>query len=54
MAGRGQETIQNPCTKWFKWAGSTGQVMHYDKITKQNVEVELPFTFFLLEDFPRN
>jgi hypothetical protein len=49
MAGRGQETIQNPCTKWFKWAGSTGQVMHYDKITKQNVEVELPFTFLLLD-----
>jgi hypothetical protein len=49
MAGRGQETIQNPCSKWFKWAGSTGTVQYYDKETKQNVEVALPFTFLLLD-----
>lgn len=49
MAGRGQETIQNPCTKWFKWAGSTGKVSFYDKLTQENVEVQLPFTFLLLD-----
>jgi hypothetical protein len=49
MAGRGQETISNPCNKWFKWKGSTGAVAYYDKLTKQDVEVQLPFTFLLLD-----
>lgn len=49
MAGRGDTQIQNPCTKWFKWKGSTGTVAYYDKLTKQDVEVALPFTFLLLD-----
>ena len=49
MAGRGDIQIQNPCTKWFKWKGSTGTVVYYDKLTKQDVEVALPFTFLLLD-----
>jgi len=49
MAGRGDIQIQNPCTKWFKWKGSTGTIVYYDKLTKQNVEVSLPFTFLLLD-----
>jgi hypothetical protein len=49
MAGRGDIQIQNPCTKWFKWKGSTGTVVYYDKLTKQDVEVALPFSFLLLD-----
>ena len=49
MAGRGDIQIQNPCTKWFKWKGSTGTVVYYDKLTKEDVEVKLPFTFLLLD-----
>jgi len=49
MAGRGDIQIQNPCTKWFKWKGSTGTVVYYDKLTKTDVEVALPFTFLLLD-----
>lgn len=49
MAGRGQEVIQNPCNKWFKWKGSTGTVVYYDKVNKVDVEVALPFTFLLLD-----
>lgn len=49
MTGRGDIQIQNPCTKWFKWSGSTGTVSFYDKLLKENVEVKLPFTFLLLD-----
>ena len=49
MAGRGDIQIQNPCTKWFKWKGSIGTVVYYDKLTKEDVEVKLPFTFLLLD-----
>jgi len=49
MAGRGDIQIQNPCAKWFKWKGSTGTVAYYDKLTKTDVEVALPFTFLLLD-----
>jgi len=49
MAGRGDQPIQNPCNKWFKWTGKHGKIVYYDKLTKENVEVKAPFTFLLLD-----
>lgn len=48
---RGDIQITNPAQKWFKWSGSTGTLSYYDKETKENVEVETPFTFLLLDTF---
>jgi hypothetical protein len=46
---RSQEKLENPCERWFKWSGSTGEISYYDKVTKQNVPVAMPFTFLLLD-----
>jgi hypothetical protein len=48
---RGDVQIINPSQKWFKWSGSTGSLSYYDKEKKENVEVEMPFTFLLLGTF---
>jgi len=48
---RGDVQLINPATKWLKWSGSTGTLSYYDKATKENVEVEAPFTFLLLDVF---
>lgn len=39
----------NPSTRWFEWHGSKGVVRYYDKEKKENVEVPLPFPFFVLD-----
>lgn len=39
----------NPSTRWFEWDGSEGNIRYYDKTTKGNVTVDLPFTFMLLD-----
>jgi len=48
---RGDVQITNPSQKWLKWSGSTGSLSYYDKEKKENVEVEMPFTFLLLDTF---
>jgi hypothetical protein len=48
---RGDVQITNPSQKWFSWSGSTGKLSYYDKENKENVEVETPFTFLLLDTF---
>lgn len=39
----------NPSTKWFEWSGSTGQLKYWDKNKQENVFVDLPFTFLILD-----
>lgn len=39
----------NPATRWFEWDGSAGNIRYYDKATKANVTVPIPFTFMLLD-----
>ena len=39
----------NPCTKWFEWSGSAGSLYYYDKEKAEKVEVEMPFTFLVLD-----
>ncbi len=40
----------NPATRWFEWSGSKGNLHYYDRETKQQVEVALPFEFVLLDE----
>lgn len=46
---RSNPTIENPCQRWFEWSGSKGQVYYYDKPTQENVFVDLPFRFLMLD-----
>lgn len=39
----------NPAVRWFEWNGETGIVRYYDKETKANIDVPLPFAFLLLD-----
>jgi hypothetical protein len=45
------EGARNPSTRWFTWAGGDegGYIVWYDKDKKENVKVDLPFTFLLLD-----
>lgn len=40
---------QNPATKFFDWNARKGQLEYYDKTTKENVAVALPFRFLVLD-----
>jgi hypothetical protein len=43
---------RNPSTRWFEWAGGAdgGFVRWYNKDTEQNVKIDGPFTFLLLDE----
>ena len=49
MSRSAQASNPNPCTKWFEWAGSTGNLGYYDKERGEKVAVKLPFTFLVLD-----
>jgi len=40
----------NPSTRWLEWNGEHGTISYYDKDAKQNIPVQLPFTFILLDE----
>jgi len=40
----------NPATRWFEWNGGKGVVRYYDKAAKENVTIDEPFTFVLLDE----
>jgi hypothetical protein len=40
----------NPATRFFEWNGEKGHFKYYNKETKENVVVDLPFTFLVLDD----
>jgi hypothetical protein len=40
----------HPCQKWYEWNGEKGNLRWYDKQNKKNVEVDLPFSFILLDE----
>lgn len=44
--------IRNPSTRWFEWAGGDdgGYIRWYDKDSKLQQKVMLPFTFLLLDE----
>jgi hypothetical protein len=43
---------RNPSTRWFEWAGGAdgGFIRWYNKDTEQQVKIEGPFTFLLLDE----
>lgn len=43
------DTSTNPCKRWFEWNGEKGNLRYYNKDTKENIEVDLPFQFVLLD-----
>jgi hypothetical protein len=43
------ETLTNPATKFIEWSGSEGKFKYYDKEKKENVFIDLPFTFIPLD-----
>lgn len=46
------ETTPNPSRRWFEWAAGAqdGFVRYYDKASQQRLQVNLPFTFLLLDE----
>lgn len=44
-------TGTNPTSKFLEWKSNNKSFSFFDKETKQNVEVKLPLTFIVLEDF---
>lgn len=39
----------NPASKYLRWAGSEGKIVHYDKETEQIVAMPIPFEFIVLD-----
>jgi len=46
-----QPKSTNPTSKFMEWKSNNKSFSHYDKENKQNVEVKLPLTFLVLEEF---
>lgn len=44
-----EEQLKNPAKRWFKWSGKTGSITYYDKELKEDVPVDMPFTFLVLD-----
>lgn len=49
MSRSNNTNTANPATRFFEWSGSTGQIKYYDKEKGENVFIELPFTFLVLD-----
>ena len=45
------QTSVNPTSKFLEWKSNNKSFAYYDKETKQNVEVKLPITFIVLEEY---
>lgn len=46
---RSNPTPTNPAKRFFKWSGSKGKLVYYDKEKQVEVEVSLPFEFLVLD-----
>ena len=49
MSRSNKTDITTPSKRFFQWSGSEGKIKYYDRETKENVFVELPFTFLVLD-----
>ena len=45
------QTSVNPTSKFLEWKSNNKSFAYYDKETKENVEVKLPITFIVLEEY---
>lgn len=50
MSRSNPTTAHSPATRFFEWAAEKGVLQHYDKETKENVTVKLPFSFLILDE----
>lgn len=41
--------LESPCTRYFEWNSDASEFKYYDKLTKKNVSVPLPFQFIVLD-----
>jgi hypothetical protein len=46
---RSNPTPTNPAKRFYKWSGSKGKLVYYDKEKQEEVEVKLPFEFLVLD-----
>ena len=49
MSRSNNTEIINPAIRFFEWSGDKGVFKYYDKETKENVDVALPFNFLVLD-----
>lgn len=49
MSRSNNTDIINPACKFFEWQGSTGKIKYFDKEKKENIILDLPFTFLVLD-----
>ncbi len=47
---RSNPNITNPASHFMEWSGGKGELSYYDKETKENVKVKLPFEFLVLDE----
>lgn len=47
---RSNPTTKNPAVKFFSWAGSRGELVHWDKDESKEIVEKLPFTFMVLDE----
>src|SRR5688572_28480716 len=47
---RSNPTPTNPAKRFFKWSGSKGKLVYYDKEKQEEVEVKLPFSFLPIDE----
>jgi hypothetical protein len=50
MSRSNPTTFNSPATRFFEWAAEKGVLQYYDKETKENVAVKLPFSFLILDE----
>jgi hypothetical protein len=41
--------MSNPCTRWFEWSGSQGEIKYYDKEAEKTVFLGSKFGFMVLD-----
>lgn len=46
---RSNKTVENPAVKFFEWDAKNGMVKYWDKEQEQEITVELPFHFLMLD-----
>ncbi len=44
---------ENPCQKWIRFSGDTGEFSWYDKETEQEIKINLPISFIVLDSLSR-
>lgn len=43
------QNTPHPCSRWHEWNGESGNIRWFNKESKENVTVTLPFTFMVLD-----